>query len=154
MCSNTGISMTPHPSDRCQHGWRMYFRLSARYPTTGHRAAGMRIRPDLFCRQHAACYPCIRLTARTIPPFRAHLQAVLQKLSALGGQSSSMKRPDCSMRMDLYRRQQSCPVWSMHQVRPDSRDDHRIDYTAHDRKACSAYWLSIGRMGTSGSSTV
>jgi pimeloyl-ACP methyl ester carboxylesterase len=37
--------------------------------------------------------------------------------------------------------------WSKNQVRPSSRDVRRIDFTALDRKSCSAFWLRISEWG-------
>jgi poly(3-hydroxybutyrate) depolymerase len=126
------------------------FKLASRYPD--HWASGRPVcgfGADLPMRNslHLPLYSIHSVDDPSVPVLTS--RAPLQKLLASGGQVIIDETVGLQHAAWNYTEGNNRALkWMYDQVRPESSEIRRIDYTATDRQACKAYWLKVAEWCT------
>jgi predicted peptidase len=126
------------------------FKLASRYPdrwASGRPVCGYGNDQPILNSLHVPFYSTHSVDDPSVPVLTS--RAPLQRLLAAGGQVIIDETVGLQHAAWNYTEGNNRAVkWMYDQVRPESREIWRIDYTATDRQACKAYWLKVAEWGT------
>jgi len=125
------------------------FQLAVRYPdrwASGRPVCGYGTDLPIVNALHVPLYTTHSQDDPSVPVLAS--RAPVQKLKEAGGQAVidetiGLQHAAWNYAAGNLRAEQ----WMRDQVRPDTREVRRVDYTAVDREACRAYWLGVAEWG-------